>query len=122
MNKNSSEEAKIRSINESLDSGLGDGTDDNRPFWEDYTNPIFNKSYLENNPDNFYNALLFKVDARKVLKLESGTVQSVFIKNYSVSTLATQEDKTSSLLVTTLDRCTIVFPYDSLRMLELRNF
>lgn len=99
---------KIRAINAlSLDSGMGDRTNNNRIFWSDYTNLLFTKIYLGNNEDNFYNALIRKTGP----KLNSNTaldVQAI--------------DSQTRLAWDDLTKCTVMYPFDEARYQELKDY
>lgn len=112
-------EAEIRSYNDDLDSGLGDGTKKNDPNWENLASST--RLFLESKSVNFYHSLINKVDAGKALAgYKAGNKRYIAINENNVRDLAA--GSASSLIFSNLSRCTIIFPYDSLRMMELRNF
>jgi hypothetical protein len=96
----------VRQFNPDLDSGLGNGTLNNSPYYGDYQNPIFSKAYLENNPANFYHSL--------ILKTSPEVLGDINFK-------ATSNDATK-LPVDDLSRCVIIYPHNSARLLELKQF
>lgn len=104
-----SDEAKIREINQVLDSGLGSGIIDNALGYNDYRNPIFSKTYLNNSEENYYHTLINKKAPRV-----SGSLNTL-------ADLATSDNETK-LPVDDLSRCTMMYPFNAARVTELKNF
>lgn len=99
---------KIKTINaSSLDSGLGDRSNNNRSSWRDYSNLLYTKLYLENNEKNFYHTLIRKTGP----KLNS---------NAALEVQAAEPE--TRLAWDDLSKCTILYPFDEARFLELKEF